>query len=324
MTTHFVTFRPSSDPSDPGGVDRLADFQSWEDRLDGWSASSSFIPGDIVVYYFASPLRSIVAIGVVDSDPYFEEIEDPGDFRNPTFCDVYPFWHLKTPIRDTEIKAHPVLRDWWSTTPFRSIRKIAERFTVPLMDLIVSRNPGMERPLAKAGCLGDQKPDSSSGKSPRTLSTSIEPPPSPDSVRAKAIRRERRWTQNDLCTLDCYKFEEIVAELFKLKYGYTPKLTPKTGDNGVDAFLAKTGAKHRHLLQCKRFRLDIKVSSPHVQTFLGAVHKYKAPKAYLVTSSGFNSRAIDYARGTEIELIDGATLTNMLNESRIGPPPAKR
>ncbi len=300
MTAHFVTLRPSSDPANRSSLDRYRWFKQQGSRLDGWSASRAFSPGDLAVYYFATPVRSIVAVGIVDSDPYYEEVSDPADFSNPVFCDIRPLWQLQTPLASEAIKANAQLRGWWSTRPYRSIRRIEDSVATSLVDELSAANPDLPAKLKRHGW-----------PMPRPRGEAItEVPTKPTAMRGK---KRQTWSMDHLLAYSWLGFEELVAEAFHLKHGYVVEETPPQGDMGVDAFLRPKGKRCRDVLQCKHYRPSVKVSSPDIQRFLGAIHKFGAAKGFFVTTSGFTRWAEDYARGTEIELIDGEALVAMLN-----------
>jgi len=120
MATHFITYRPNSDRKEPDVLDRYNDFLSWKDLgyLEGWSARKTFQPGDLAIFYMASPLNSIAGLGTVDSDPYYEEVDDPADYKNPVYCDFRPVWFLNNTVPIQEVIDRHQLGAWWSTCPY--------------------------------------------------------------------------------------------------------------------------------------------------------------------------------------------------------------
>ncbi|MFN2141035.1 MAG: restriction endonuclease [Candidatus Promineifilaceae bacterium] len=100
------------------------------------------------------------------------------------------------------------------------------------------------------------------------------------------------------------------------------ELTPVRGDLGVDVFITDEKTGQVQIVQCKRFRRDIKVSSVDMQKFAGAMKKFKATKGYFVTSSSFNPFALPFVEGMDdIELIDGKRLVKMINDTASFPSP---
>ena len=69
----------------------------------------------------------------------------------------------------------------------------------------------------------------------------------------------------------------------------------------------------RYLIQCKRFAPDKLVGAATVRDFYGAVTADRgAVKGILITTSGFTSQALAFARQLPIELIGGQQLRALL------------
>jgi HJR/Mrr/RecB family endonuclease len=87
-------------------------------------------------------------------------------------------------------------------------------------------------------------------------------------------------------------FEEVVA--FGLeKSGFDEvRLTPPTRDGGFDIEAFRYGpVRERLLVECKRYALSHKVGRPTLDALLGVLHREKANKALLATSSTFSKEA---------------------------------
>jgi restriction system protein len=102
-----------------------------------------------------------------------------------------------------------------------------------------------------------------------------------------------------LLQMDWQQFEELILEAYR-KRGYTATATQPSGDHGVDGFLEKNGQKI--VLQCKRCRDP--VGEPVLRDLLGTVTKEKADGGILVTTAVFTQGAREWARGTNLELVD--------------------
>lgn len=97
------------------------------------------------------------------------------------------------------------------------------------------------------------------------------------------------------------EFEEYVAELLRFQ-GYKIRMTPRSGDYGVDIVAAKDGIKVA--VQIKRYskKLDQK---PIREAVTGmAVRQYGCTKAMVVTNSTFTKAAEFLANESNCELID--------------------
>lgn len=100
------------------------------------------------------------------------------------------------------------------------------------------------------------------------------------------------------------EFEQFVLRYFQV-VGYEVQETKVTGDGGIDGVLRLAG--RTYLLQCKRYAGN-SVGEPPIRDFFGAITKAQAAGGFFVTTSTFTPTAIDFATGTNIELIDGDTL----------------
>ncbi len=101
------------------------------------------------------------------------------------------------------------------------------------------------------------------------------------------------------------------------KMGFQCEPTKKTGDNGIDirAHSSKPFTEGLYVVQCKDW--DKKpVGEQEVRNLYGVVRKEKANKGILITSSYFTAKAIQWAQGENIELIDGERLNQIINEHK--------
>ena len=116
------------------------------------------------------------------------------------------------------------------------------------------------------------------------------------------------------------EFEALVAESFRLK-GYTvTELGGPSADGGVDLVLHK--GTEEALVQCKQWRA-FKVSVKTIRELYGVMAAEGAAAGFVVTSGEFTGDAIEFARGRNIELINGAHLFAMFDEVRNARPAAK-
>jgi len=117
-------------------------------------------------------------------------------------------------------------------------------------------------------------------------------------LRQKAFRA-LQISQVD--TMSGESFEEYVAELLRFQ-GYKTRMTPRSGDYGVDVVAFKDGVKTA--VQIKRYsgKLDQK---PVREAVTGmAVRQYGCTKAMVVTNSTFTKAAEFLAYESNCELID--------------------
>jgi HJR/Mrr/RecB family endonuclease len=311
MITHFITYRPNKDRAKLDTLDRYEDFMTWKElgRIEQWSARKTFQPGDFAIFYMAAPLMSIVALGVIDSEPYYDEKQmgDPDDFKNPVFCDFRPVWFLDKLVPIKEAVDHQKLQGWWATCPYQSIRRIDPSVAEALVSEVLDSNPDLAKELQRSGF---------------TLSLLSEA--SRKFPKVRAVAHKHQWELQDLLDLSWEQFELLVSEIFKRKNkNSTVELTRVTGDYGVDVVITSGLFSKKEIVQCKKYRPEVKVSSPDMQRFVGAMAKFKAKRGYFVTTSTFSRYAAKFARGMNVELIDGQNLVEMIAGVKDFPSPAE-
>ena len=106
-------------------------------------------------------------------------------------------------------------------------------------------------------------------------------------------------------------FETFCAELFR-KMGYEAEVTQKTNDGGYDIILNKDFEKS--IVECKCYAQDHSIGRPMIQKLVGANHEAKANNMKFITTSKFSKEAILFANETDVELIDGKKLIELINK----------
>ncbi|MBL0665496.1 restriction endonuclease [Aeromonas jandaei] len=120
-------------------------------------------------------------------------------------------------------------------------------------------------------------------------------------------------------------FEQLVVDLMvAMGYGGSNQEAGQTtrysSDGGIDGIIKEDRLGLDSIyLQAKRYT-DRTVGSPEVQSFAGALDRYKARKGVFITTSGFSREAQEYVGEIEkrIVLIDGARLTALMIEYGVG------
>ena len=120
-------------------------------------------------------------------------------------------------------------------------------------------------------------------------------------------------------------FEQLVVDLMvAMGYGGSQQDAARTtrysSDGGIDGIIKEDRLGLDSIyLQAKRYT-DRTVGSPEVQSFAGALDRYKARKGVFITTSGFSREAQEYVGQIEkrIVLIDGARLTALMIEHNVG------
>ena len=125
---------------------------------------------------------------------------------------------------------------------------------------------------------------------------------------ARAHRREllaNTRTRQRLSELSWHDFELLVGEAYRRK-GYVVKELGGNGpDGGVDLVLKRNG--ETILVQCKHWKAT-SVGVDVARQIFGVMAAEGATGCVVVTSGRFTDAAIDFAKGRNIDLIDGPRL----------------
>lgn len=108
-------------------------------------------------------------------------------------------------------------------------------------------------------------------------------------------------------------FELLIGEAFRSRGFSVQDQGGKGPDGGVDLVLAK--GSERHLVQCKQWRAT-KVGVTVIRELYGVMSAKGATGGFVVTSGVFTQDALEFARGRNIELIDGPQLLQLLNAGK--------
>jgi restriction system protein len=131
-------------------------------------------------------------------------------------------------------------------------------------------------------------------------------------------RRFRALTLDDVDAMDGLTFEHYVARLME-HLGYRTRVTPASGDLGVDVVAEKGGV--RYAVQCKRHRGGVPRTA--VSDVVGAMAHYECEKAMVVTNSYYTADAVALARSNDCTLVDREQLAEWANGFRGATPKYK-
>ena len=126
----------------------------------------------------------------------------------------------------------------------------------------------------------------------------------------------RRGNGRDVSSLSWQEFETLVGEGFRQRGFQVTERGGAGADGGVDLTLNRGNEKS--LVQCKQWRAQ-QVGVSIVRELYGVMAAEGAEGGYVVTSGKFTNDAVEFSKGRNIELIDGAQLRGLLRE---GPKPA--
>lgn len=128
----------------------------------------------------------------------------------------------------------------------------------------------------------------------------------------------------NLLNTNPYRFEQIVIDvLVAMGYGGSreeaAKVTQKSNDGGIDGIINEDRLGLDVIyVQAKRYQN--KVGRIDIQNFVGALAGKQAHKGIFITTSSYNSNAIDFAKTVpqKVILIDGLRLADLMAEHNVG------
>ena len=88
------------------------------------------------------------------------------------------------------------------------------------------------------------------------------------------------------------------------KAGYSARVTPASGDKGVDVLLSDGT-----VIQCKTHKS--RVSPSVARELYGTLQHFKAPRAILISKNGFSKGVYEFVHGKNITLWDVNSLIEM-------------
>ena len=129
-------------------------------------------------------------------------------------------------------------------------------------------------------------------------------------ARQRILQRRREEEQRKYydywVSLKGEEFERQLATLFRTM-GYQVRLTPTSGDQGVDLILWKDGKTT--VVQCKGQKSP--VGPAVVRELFGSMHAFRADRAILACTGGFTRGVKEFARSKPIDLIAANELASL-------------
>lgn len=118
----------------------------------------------------------------------------------------------------------------------------------------------------------------------------------------------------NFCEMDGYQFEDYISNLFR-KLGFAVEATDYSNDSGIDliATYEKPIFSGKYIIQCKNWNSP--VGQPEVRDLYGVVMDQRANKGILITPSDYTQQAYDFAKGKNIELINGSVLRTLISDT---------
>lgn len=115
----------------------------------------------------------------------------------------------------------------------------------------------------------------------------------------------------DFTTMDGYEFEDYISNLFR-GLGFEVEATNYSNDGGIDlvATYSQPIFAGKYIIQCKKWTGP--VGQPEVRDLYGVVMDCRANKGIIITPSDYTQQAYDFAKGKNIELINGVILRKIV------------
>lgn len=129
-------------------------------------------------------------------------------------------------------------------------------------------------------------------------------------------KKTRILNYQDINLLSGLEFEQICQRLVS-KMGFEVEPTKATGDGGIDliAYNNQPLLEGKYIIQCKRYTGS--VGEPILRDLYGVVTSERANKGILITTGYFTQKAICFAEGKPIELIDGDEFNNLIMQYEV-------
>lgn len=105
-------------------------------------------------------------------------------------------------------------------------------------------------------------------------------------------------------------FETLCAKLFQ-KMGFQAQVTPPSNDGGYDVILTRDSITT--IVECKCYSINHHIGRPAIQKLVGANSVVHVDNIVFITTSDFSESAVQYARDSDVSLINGEKLLNLLN-----------
>ncbi|MBF0706786.1 restriction endonuclease (plasmid) [Alkalihalobacillus hwajinpoensis] len=112
---------------------------------------------------------------------------------------------------------------------------------------------------------------------------------------------------NDIDTMTGIEFEDYLADFFETK-GYNIKLTPRSGDYGVDLILRKR--RNKIAVQVKCYTSNIGVDA--IQEVIAGRIYWRTKEAMVITNRYFTHNAKKLAKTSDVKLVDRDSLIKLI------------
>lgn len=231
-------------------------------------------------------------------------------------------WAMSSLVKAKFIEKHPSEKFTYQITD--KGREYLKKHVGPITDKDLKNLEGYEEAWEEAS---RQKQLAKSGtvKSDTSLAQST-----PDDLIEAAHKKLNQSLADELIesmfAMDPYKFEQLVVDLlFSMGYGGSrneaAQVTKKSNDEGIDGIINEDRLGLDVIyIQAKRYQRESTIGRKDIQSFVGALAGKQANKGVFITTSGFKSTAVEYAKSVpqKVILIGGDRLAALMIEHNIG------
>ena len=134
----------------------------------------------------------------------------------------------------------------------------------------------------------------------------------PKSSKKKAKKSEPGITMADVDAMKGHEFEQFCAELLKKNGFKKVRVTPASGDQGVDILAVRSGV--RYAIQCKRYASPLG-NKPVQEVYTGRTF-YNCKYGVVMTNSTFTPHAKELAKKTGVLLWDRQVVGKLMRGDR--------
>lgn len=123
--------------------------------------------------------------------------------------------------------------------------------------------------------------------------------------------RVKRKTLKELQRMNPFEFEQYVSRVLQANGYRRVKVSSKTNDGGKDIVCYDRFGR-KCVVEVKRYADHNLIGRPLIQKLHSCMIHERATRAIFVTTSDFNQNAVQYAKGKNIDLINGKQFVNMI------------
>ena len=256
---------------------------------------------------------------VADKFSFSDEIRSSRTKTGQTHIQNRAGWAMSALVKAKFIKKHPSAKFTYEITD--TGRKYLNQHQGPITHHDLKNLDGYEEAWKEATL---RKQEARAKNSPPSNLDTSTPDDLIESAVTELDENLRNTLLDHLLNSDPYHFEQIVIDvLVAMGYGGSreeaAQVTKKSNDGGIDGIINEDRLGLDVIyVQAKRYQN--KVGRVDVQNFVGALAGHQAHKGIFITTSDYNSNAIDFANTVpqKIILIDGNRLANLMIEHNVG------